>query len=229
MRKWWMSCRGVARRCGPRRAGGRARRTTSARHPGVRDHAELTDSRGAGRARGRGRDPARDRARSRHRARPGRVRCGNGHCEDSGRRCGARRHRTDAQSPRRTGGQVDRGRRRRFAPAVRFDSCAFQRVVANLVRNAGEAMPYGGVVAVRAFAREGRVVLSVADTGPGITAHELPRIFEPFYSTKPREASAGTGLATVYDLLTAHGANIRAGSTPGGGAKFEIDFPVSTN
>lgn len=114
-------------------------------------------------------------------------------------------------------------------PAVRFDSCAFQRVVANLVRNAGEAMPKGGVVAVRAIAGEGRVALSVADTGPGIASHELPRIFEPFYSTKPHEARAGMGLASAYKLVTAHGATIRAGSTPGGGATFEIDFPVSAN
>lgn len=114
-------------------------------------------------------------------------------------------------------------------PLVRFDGCALLRIVANLVRNAGEAMPNGGVVLVRAAANDGRVVLTVSDTGPGIAREDMPRIFEPFYSTKRRGANRGIGLASVYELATANGAEIRVASTPGGGATFEIDLPVWTN
>jgi two-component system, cell cycle sensor histidine kinase and response regulator CckA len=114
-------------------------------------------------------------------------------------------------------------------PPVRFDGCALVRIVANLVRNAGEAMPNGGVVSVRAAANDGRVVLTVSDTGPGIAHEDLPRIFEPFYSTKRRGANPGIGLASVYELARANGADIRVASTPGGGATFEIDLPVWRN
>ena len=114
-------------------------------------------------------------------------------------------------------------------PPVRFDGCALLRIVANLVRNAGEAMPSGGVVSVRAAANDGRVVLTVSDTGPGIAREDLPRIFEPFYSTKRRGANLGIGLASVYELATANGADVRVASTPGGGATFEIDLPIWTN
>jgi len=114
-------------------------------------------------------------------------------------------------------------------PPAQFDGCALLRIVANLVRNASEAMPNGGVISVRAAANDGRVVLTVSDTGPGIAREDLPRIFEPFYSTKRRGANPGIGLASAYELATANGADIRVASTPGGGATFEIDLPVWTN
>jgi signal transduction histidine kinase len=106
-------------------------------------------------------------------------------------------------------------------PPVRFDSVAFRRIVVDLVRNAADAIPDSGRIAVRAAAQREHVVLTVADTGPGDLLRELPRADEPFHATKPR--AAGT---EVRDLVLAHGAAIRVASTPGGGSKFEIYLPV---
>ena len=100
-------------------------------------------------------------------------------------------------------------------------------LAANLVLNAAEAMDdrAGGTISVRyERPQEGSEVrqfrLVVRDAGPGIPAHILDRIFNPFFTTK--ETGTGLGLAIVHRVVEAHDGTIVVTNPPGGGAKFEI-------
>jgi signal transduction histidine kinase len=100
-------------------------------------------------------------------------------------------------------------------------------VVLNLVKNAVEAMPGGGQVEVRAECRGGALVVEVADTGPGIPEADLPRLFEPFYSSKPEGQGTGLGLAISKDLVEKQGGTILACNRAGGGALFTVCIPIA--
>lgn len=103
-----------------------------------------------------------------------------------------------------------------------------QQVVMNLIANAGQAMRDGGTLTVRVHnpARD-RVVLAIADTGPGIGPGPLARIFEPFYTTKPAGEGTGLGLATVKRVVTAIGGSVSVESQVGAGTTFAIDLPLA--
>jgi signal transduction histidine kinase len=113
---------------------------------------------------------------------------------------------------------------------VRGDAGQLQQVLLNLVVNALEATPAGGRVTIAAQAdrRHGRegVVLRVADTGTGIAADVLPRIFESFFSTKPRGQGTGLGLAICRDIAKAHGGEMTVESRPGAGSVFALWIPA---
>ena len=78
------------------------------------------------------------------------------------------------------------------------------------------------------FAPGKYVKLRVADDGCGISEEQLPRIHDPYYTTKPIGVGTGLGLWTVYGLVNEHGGSIDVQSTSGTGTTFEIIFPVST-
>jgi signal transduction histidine kinase len=73
--------------------------------------------------------------------------------------------------------------------------------------------------------RGGRVQVHVEDTGPGIPADVLPRVFDPFVTTKGANGT-GLGLSISYGIVREHGGSIRADSEPGGGARFTVELPV---
>ena len=109
-------------------------------------------------------------------------------------------------------------------PAVRADEGLLRSVFLNLLRNSREAMPRGGVVSVSTRpAERGGVEIEVRDTGGGIPAGDLPRIFDPFYSTKER--GTGLGLAFAQQVITEHGGSIRCDSAVGAGTTFTIRLP----
>lgn len=123
---------------------------------------------------------------------------------------------------------------------VRMDRDQFTQSVLNLVRNAREAMPDGGMLTVslhRATARHpegGRVeqafvVLAVGDTGVGMSPEVQARVFEPFYTTKSRASARGRGMgmAIVYAAVRNAGGFIRLESEPGRGTTFRLFLPVS--
>jgi two-component system cell cycle sensor histidine kinase/response regulator CckA len=112
-------------------------------------------------------------------------------------------------------------------PHVFADAPQMKQVLNGLCLNAAEAMPGGGTVSVRARReRDGpRVVLEVSDTGPGIDAETMARIFEPFFSTK--SAGRGMGLAAIRGIVENHEGEIRAASRPGEGATFTVLLPPS--
>ena len=103
-----------------------------------------------------------------------------------------------------------------------------RQVLWNLLRNAAEAMPQGGTVRIRVARAEvaGRTtatVLSVSDTGVGISEEDQDQIFEPFFSKK--RGGTGLGLATVARIVEDHKGHIEVTSAPGRGTEFSLRFP----
>jgi signal transduction histidine kinase len=135
-----------------------------------------------------------------------------------------------------------------------MDRQQLTHAIMNVVLNAIQAMPEGGRLTVRAYQQpEGRrqpaegserrgrselptadrrvppgwpsVVIEVSDTGPGIPAENLDRIFEPYFTTKA--GGTGLGLALAHKIIQEHGGRIRAESPGGAGATFVITLPVA--
>ena len=71
------------------------------------------------------------------------------------------------------------------------------------------------------------VEISVSDNGPGISAHILDKIFQPFFTTKPTGQGTGLGLSLSYDIVKAHGGEIKVNTSEGEGTEFIIQLPVS--
>ncbi|MDO8349324.1 MAG: ATP-binding protein [Planctomycetota bacterium] len=114
-------------------------------------------------------------------------------------------------------------------PAVACDADEMEQVFLNLLINAAEAMPHGGSITVRAaLAPNGRVVVEFADTGIGIPAENLGKIFDPFFTSKPVGKGTGLGLSVSYGIVRRHGGAIGVQSTVGKGTTFTIDLPRVT-
>jgi len=111
--------------------------------------------------------------------------------------------------------------------SVTADETALASVLINLMRNAIDAMQGSPQreLCVRARAQGRRVMLTVTDTGPGIRADILPRLFEPFVSSKPAGAGLGLGLVISAQLVRGVGGTLRAGNRAEGGACFSVDLP----
>jgi two-component system, OmpR family, phosphate regulon sensor histidine kinase PhoR len=111
-------------------------------------------------------------------------------------------------------------------PRALADPDRLAQVLGNLVRNAVNNTPDGGLISVDTQLDHDRIMISVADTGIGIDAEDLPRVFDRFYRTDESRArdsgGSGLGLAIVRDLITAMGATITAESTAGHGSVFRI-------
>jgi histidine kinase len=105
------------------------------------------------------------------------------------------------------------------------------QALANLVDNALKFTPEGGSVRLRAERRAGEVAFVVEDTGPGIPAEHLSRIFERFYRVEPsrarRSGGAGLGLAITKHIALAHGGRVEATNLPEGGARFTLLLPAA--
>jgi two-component system NtrC family sensor kinase len=116
-------------------------------------------------------------------------------------------------------------------PPVRVDDAQMRQALLNLVRNAADAVEEvgGGRVVVRTRHLDGggvddRVEISVSDTGPGIAEDVVPKLFEPFFSTK--QGGTGLGLALTHQIIREHGGALHVHRTPGEGATFVIALPV---
>ena len=108
---------------------------------------------------------------------------------------------------------------------VLIDRSQLQQVVINLLINARDAMPNGGVVEVRTGMVDEYVRLEVADQGPGIPAEIIDRIFDPFFTTKEPGQGTGLGLAMVHGIVHQSGGTVAVVSPPGRGAIFTILLP----
>jgi len=109
---------------------------------------------------------------------------------------------------------------------IRLDSNQIEQVMVNILLNAVHATPAKGIITVKSEMRPdaNRVRVVISDTGCGIAAENLSKIFEPFFSTK--EKGTGLGLAVSYGIVKSHGGRIQVDSQPGKGTRFTIDFPV---
>ncbi|HAV41660.1 MAG TPA: ATP-binding protein [Acidobacteria bacterium] len=103
------------------------------------------------------------------------------------------------------------------------DRLLFGRVVSNLLKNAIEASPEGGLVSVKTYVRKKKVILEVEDSGSGIEETQAGKIFEPFISSK--SSGFGIGLYLTRKIVTAHGGKISFSNGSGGGAIFKVEMP----
>ncbi len=122
--------------------------------------------------------------------------------------------------------------------SAEVDAGQISQVIHNIVLNAVQAMPNGGLLHVSAHNAmtdrigglsipTGRyVAISIQDSGPGIPAEKIQRIFEPYFTTKKH--GTGLGLATSYSIIKRHDGFINAESTPGEGTTFHIHLPATT-
>ncbi len=120
---------------------------------------------------------------------------------------------------------------------VEIDEGQISQVINNLIINAKQAMPKGGLLKVKAentavdgehlmpLTKGDYVKLSIEDQGVGISPEHLPRIFDPYFTTKER--GSGLGLATSYSIIKKHNGYITVESKPGEGARFFIYLPAS--
>jgi len=99
-------------------------------------------------------------------------------------------------------------------------------VLVNLIKNALEAMPGGGILTILGGTREERVFLDINDTGHGIAPDDFQRIFEPFFTTKGSRSS-GLGLSSSYGIVKRHRGEIKVRSSPGEGTTFTLIFPLA--
>ena len=111
--------------------------------------------------------------------------------------------------------------------AIQGNGLQLEQAFLNLLLNAVEATPPGGAIYVNSASEPGRVLLQLRDSGPGIPAEDLGRIFEAFYSTKAR--GSGLGLGITRRIVCDHGGVIEVSSRSGQGATFTLSFPLATD
>ena len=109
-------------------------------------------------------------------------------------------------------------------PEIQFDSDKLKQAFMNVVLNAIEAMPQGGVLKVATIMDKDRVGIKVADTGVGIPEEDLSQLFEPFFTKKTR--GTGLGLANVKRILEEHGGSVEIESTISEGTAVSLWLPV---
>ncbi|RJR43481.1 MAG: PAS domain S-box protein [Desulfobacteraceae bacterium] len=111
-------------------------------------------------------------------------------------------------------------------PTIQGDFNQLQQCLINLIFNAIDAMPEGGVLSIFSSRQEGMAEIKVQDTGCGIPQEVLPSIFDPFFTTKGEGKGLGLGLSTVQGIIRRHKGTIRVKSEPGKGTVFTIRFPL---
>jgi PAS domain S-box-containing protein len=118
-------------------------------------------------------------------------------------------------------------------PTIQADRQQLRQLFLNLLTNAGDAMPQGGTLTVNAkytVLREAEAVqIDFSDSGDGISAENLEKIWEPFFTTKPEGKGTGLGLAICRRIVEEHGGKIDIESAAGSGTTVHIGFPATTN
>lgn len=110
-------------------------------------------------------------------------------------------------------------------PTAEVDRNYLKQVLLNLVLNGIQSMPRGGSLTLEAKAAGGTMDVIVADTGEGIPKEILPRIFEPYFTTKTR--GVGLGMTIARRIVEAHGGTLTVDSTVGQGTRFRITIPIT--
>jgi two-component system NtrC family sensor kinase len=113
-------------------------------------------------------------------------------------------------------------------PTVNADEGQLQQAIIALATNAIDAMKVGGLLVLRAFSDQSRVVVEVQDTGHGIAPEDVSKIFEPFFTTKEVGKGTGLGLAVCYGIISEHGGRLSVRSNVGIGTTFSIFLPIKS-
>jgi signal transduction histidine kinase len=111
-------------------------------------------------------------------------------------------------------------------PIVRGVEYKMQQVFLNLFLNARDAMPKGGWLTISTRVDGPETVIELADTGVGIPAEHLARIYDPFFTTKPEGRGTGLGLSVTYGIVQEHGGVLSCESSPGQGTRFRLVLPT---
>lgn len=120
-----------------------------------------------------------------------------------------------------------RGRFSSGQARIRGDQTQISQLVINIVLNAYDAMrEKGGTLTVFTKVEDGMVAMRFRDTGCGMDAETLSKIFDPFYTTKESGKGTGLGLAIVHQICDTHGGKVYVDSEPGVGTEFRINFPM---
>jgi two-component system NtrC family sensor kinase len=110
-------------------------------------------------------------------------------------------------------------------PLIHANTGKLQQVFLNLFLNAKDAMGQGGTLRVNTLARNSEVVIEVNDSGTGISAEHLKKIYDPFFTTKTGRGT-GLGLSVSYGIIQEHSGKIDVESQPGQGTRFTLEFPA---
>ena len=110
-------------------------------------------------------------------------------------------------------------------PSIQGSPARLRELLTNLIFNAVDALPSGGLIRLRVLAEDGQGVVEVIDSGVGMSTEVQARVFEPFFTTKG-EGGTGLGLAMVFGIVEQHGGHIGVRSAPGEGTTLRITFPL---
>lgn len=111
-------------------------------------------------------------------------------------------------------------------PMVKTDPPLLRQVFLNLLINAVQAIGNNGLIFVSTYCDDAKVCAEVRDTGPGITAHDMERVFTPFFTTKQPGQGTGLGLSVSLRIINQLGGDIAVHSDPGNGAEFTVSIPA---
>lgn len=111
-------------------------------------------------------------------------------------------------------------------PEILIDVNQIEQVFLNIINNSMDAMPKGGILAIKSYLAGRYAAVSISDNGSGIQAEIVPRIFEPFFTTKKKVSGAGLGLSVSLGIIERHGGKIDVESSVGKGSKFTISLPA---
>jgi two-component system NtrC family sensor kinase len=112
-------------------------------------------------------------------------------------------------------------------PPVSASKNQLRQVFLNMIANARDAMPEGGVFAVKTYGDPENVYIELSDSGTGIRKEHLDKIFDSFFTTKDSVKGVGLGLSVCYGFIQDHGGDIHVKSAPGEGTCFTINLPVA--
>lgn len=110
-------------------------------------------------------------------------------------------------------------------PEIHCTPALLNQVVMNILGNAADAMPEGGIIRINTLSTPEVDEIRISDTGPGIPEDLREKIFEPFFTTKPVGSGTGLGLAIAYSVVQAHSGSLTVEAAPDGGACFVIGIP----
>ena len=113
-------------------------------------------------------------------------------------------------------------------PEIMASTNQMRQVVLNILKNAKEAMPKGGILTVRTSREDNSVLIHIQDTGMGVPEENRDKIFEAFFTTKQKVKGVGLGLSVCYGIIKDHGGNIQVESEEGKGTTFVISLPIES-